>query len=75
MCRAVKLRGNSTPARGCVVLLTDNGIAFCLRQFDITSDMVVQWGIHYFANALTTIAGQQLDRASDVVHSHDYSVV
>ena len=25
------------------------------------------------ANALTTIAGQQLDRASDVVHSHDYS--
>ena len=26
-----------------------------------------------FANALTTIAGQQLDRASDVVHSHDYS--
>ena len=25
------------------------------------------------ANALTTIAGQQLDRASDVAHSHDYS--
>ena len=25
-------------------LLTDNGVAFCLRQFDITSDMVVQWG-------------------------------
>ena len=26
-----------------------------------------------FANALTTIAGQRLDRPSDVVHSHDYS--
>ena len=29
-------------------LLTDDGVAFCLRQFDITSDMVVQWGIHYY---------------------------
>ena len=26
-----------------------------------------------FATALTTIAGQELDRTSDVVHSHDYS--
>ena len=26
-----------------------------------------------FADALTTIAGQRLDRPSDVVHSHDYS--
>ena len=26
-------------------LLTDDGLAFCLRQYDVTSDMVVQWGI------------------------------
>ena len=31
-------------------LLTDDGLAFCLRQYDVTSDMVVQWGIYYYLN-------------------------
>ena len=31
-------------------LLTDDGLAFCLRQYDVTSDMVVQRGIYYYLN-------------------------
>ena len=31
-------------------LLTDDGLAFCLRQYDVTSDMVVQWGSYYYLN-------------------------
>ena len=31
-------------------LLTDDGLAFCLRQYDVTSDMVVQWGTYYYLN-------------------------